>query len=49
MTPLIYIAVSIALGMSCYAMGFVAGARAQRLDHRRWRERQIRWREFEDL
>lgn len=33
-----------------YKLGCLDGAAAQRLeDYRRWRERKIRWREFEDL
>ena len=44
-----YLVFSSGISLGCYALGFLRGASAQRLgDYRRWRERKIRWREFED-
>ena len=41
---------SLGIAFMSYKLGFLHGAAAQRLeDYRRWRERKIRWREFEDL
>jgi hypothetical protein len=41
---------SVGIAFASYNLGRLDGAAAQRLqDYRRWRERKIRWREFEDL
>lgn len=52
MQAALYLALSILVGVLAYFIGFLAGARAQRLyDYRRWcrwREIQSRWSEFYD-
>lgn len=41
---------SLGIAFLSYKIGYLDGAAAQRLeDYRRWRERKVRWREFEDL
>jgi hypothetical protein len=45
-TQIIYLLFSVGIGLWCYRLGFLDGAAAQR---RQDREKESRWREFEDL
>jgi hypothetical protein len=48
-TQILYGILSFGIAFFSYKIGYRDGAAAQRREHyRRWREREMRWREFDD-